>query len=51
MLAERMHWTLDYIDALEHDEMRRIWAILEATDKAKAWKSRHSGGGNDSAGG
>ena len=35
LLAERMHWTLDYIDGLDDRQYHHVVAILEAKDKAQ----------------
>jgi hypothetical protein len=36
MLAERMGWTLDYVDSIDVMEAADIMAILDAVDKARA---------------
>lgn len=36
MLAERMGWTLDYIDGMDDAQYLRVLEVLDALDKAKA---------------
>lgn len=36
ILAERMHWTLDYIDSLNIEDYQRVQAVLEGIDRARA---------------
>ena len=34
LLAERMHWTLDYIDNLADDDLAAVTGVLDGRDKA-----------------
>jgi hypothetical protein len=35
MLADRMGWTLDYIDSLPADDLAAVLGVLDGHDKAK----------------
>lgn len=35
LLAERMHWTLDYVDSMDVQDYDRVLTILDAVDKAR----------------
>jgi hypothetical protein len=39
-LAERFGWTLEYIDEMDTWERRRIVLILDAKDRAQAYRSQ-----------
>jgi hypothetical protein len=38
MLAERLHWTFDYINSMDEVDFREALAILDAVDRASAYK-------------
>lgn len=44
-LADRMHWTLDYVESLDVVEYQRVVACLDAWDSAKAHLQRRSTNG------
>jgi hypothetical protein len=43
LLAERMKWTLDYIDSLDVTEYQMIRVVLEARDAALAHRAKTGG--------
>lgn len=43
LLAERMKWTLDYIDSLDVTEYQMIRVVLEARDAALAHLAKTGG--------
>lgn len=36
LLAERLHWTLEYIDGLDVAEYHRIWGVFTGLDRARS---------------
>lgn len=44
LLADRMKWTLDYIDSLDAGEYRQLLTMLEAVDKAAQFRAERRGG-------
>ena len=39
ILADRMHWTLDYIESLDSEVFGDVLTVIDALDKARAFKA------------
>lgn len=36
LLAERFHWTLEYVDSIPDDELAELFGVLDGKAKAEA---------------
>jgi hypothetical protein len=44
MLADRMKWTLDYIDTLDVTEYQQLLVVLNSVDRATQYRNERRGG-------
>ena len=44
LLADRMKWTLEYIESMDIVKYRQLQAILSASDRAFEFRSKRRGG-------
>lgn len=42
-LADRMKWTFDEIDSIDIADYRRLLTVLEASDRARAFRAERGG--------